>query len=264
MRPICIFLITSLFFSNFATEEEAYSFSRKRLDDIVFQESFRNIGFADAEADSIHYNISENLKALKKLYDMKSNFAVAKYLPYIPEKPEPLLLKDKDGRIYAKIRIFLGFNPQIMSIEEVFGFFYMKEDWKELDRVYIVLRTTNTQDPPYIQELRKYVNLTPKAKDPVAKADQSDSNADIKLEYYRMEQIPYKYLHEPLIQQEPDQSLTLHSNEAPLEFRNQRFIFANYKKNLKYCDVALRIFLENAETGREALYRKVINHRKPN
>jgi hypothetical protein len=241
------------------SEEKAYPILKKQMDQIVYEDSYRKNGFADSEIDHLHYEISVILKALKQQYDFKSHEITATYVSYTPEAPEQFLQKDEEGKFYVKLRIFHGFNPSRPANEELYSYLYLKDESSELEKVIITQRTTNDRIPPYLREVRRIINSTPKSSKALATAsDQVDSNADIKIEYYRGELLPHSILHSPISKKKPDLSFELHNPSDPMDFMNQMKLMKLYKENLIYSKVALEILLKKVISGRNALIRKVV------
>jgi hypothetical protein len=241
------------------SEEKAYPILKKQLDRIVYEDSYRKNGFADSEIDHLHYEISVLLKELKYQHDLRSHEITATYVPYTPEAPEPFLQKDEEGKFYVKLRIFQGFNPNRHSNEELYSYLYLKDDTSELEKVIISQRTSNVTVPPYLREVRRIINLSPKSAKALAQpSDQVDSNADIKIEYYRGDFLPHSILHTPISKKKPDLSFDLHNPTDPMDFTNQMKLIGIYKENLGYSKVALEILAKKVDSGRNAVIRKVI------
>ncbi len=257
--------------------------SKKEQRHIKHIESVRENGFVDREVDRLHGSISAILARTKVYLDKGFYEKTKQYMADEAIDGHKIFLADKENLIYFHSDIFFkdeedktyivvdlgqGLSYNDFPSKHIFerkAFVYPSDDFLSLSKVIVQFKRADATDKNYVREMRRIVNPTPLASQPMkfegekVKGDlpklqeelivtdsvKADTNDDILLEYYTSNDGVNVWPDLPILKQKPALVAKLNDKEDLLDYRIQKKLFDQYREALRkiHTDLEHRLYL---------------------
>lgn len=222
----------------------------------------RKAGFSDVEIDTLHESIARNISEIKKLSDLGVEKQASTYLTDIPSQNSEIFKKDKDSKTFLEFNLPQGQSyvdwPKIY-LYDGYGYIYPADDFNNLTKIVLMFRRVNADGDVYIKEMRRLINSSPKSIQ--TKEDgtvETDSNSDIKLEYYQAKTSNVIWPNNPIQEMEPNVVMELNQPGAPLPYEKQQMIMLQYKKILRSIDKSVSRKLRGMQLDQRRMVTKML------
>ena len=228
-------------------------------------ESERKAGFADIEIDNLHRSIADSIRGIRRLVDLGVDKQATLYLPEIPATEVDIFKQDKDGKTYIEFDLPQGQSfvdwPKVYIYNGI-GFIYPSEDYSKIEKIILMFRRVNADGFVYIKEMRRLINPSPNFY--FSREDgttEIDSNSDIILEYYQSFTSNTIWPDSPHQPFEPNVTMVLNKEDAPLPYEKQKLIMSQYKKILRTVDKSMVRKLRGLELDQRRMVTKMLDFR---
>jgi hypothetical protein len=257
--------------------------SKKEQRYIKHIESIRENGFVDREVDRLHGSISAILARTKVYLDKgfyektkqyMADEAVDGHKIFLADKENliyyhsDIFFQDEEGKTYIVVDLGQGLSYNDFPSRHIFerkAFVYPSDDFLSLSKVIVQFKRVDATDKSYVREMRRIINLTPVASQPmkfegekvkgdlpklqeeliVADSVKADTNDDILLEYYTSNDGVNVWPDLPILKQKPALVAKLNDKEDLLDYRIQKKLFDQYREALRKInkDLEHRLYL---------------------
>ncbi len=222
----------------------------------------RKAGFSDVEIDTLHESIAKNISEIKKLSELGVEKQASTYLTDIPSQNSEIFKKDKDGKTFLEFSLPQGQSfvdwPKIF-LYDGYAYLYPAEDFKNLSKIVLMFRRVNAEGDSYIKEMRRLINGSPKSIQTNEDGTViTDSNSDIKLEYYQAKTSNVIWPNNPIQEMEPNVVMELNQEGTPLPYEKQKMIMFQYKKILRSIDKSVSRKLKGLQLDQRRMVTKML------
>lgn len=222
----------------------------------------RKAGFSDVEIDTLHESIARNISETKKLSELGVEKQATTYLTDIPSENSEIFKKDKDGKTFLEFYLPQGQSyvdwPKIY-LYDGYAYLYPAEDFKNLNKLVFMFRRVNADGDIYIKEMRRLINTSPKSIQTNEDGTVvTDSNSDIKLEYYQAKTSNTIWPNNPNQEMEPNVEMELNQEGTPLPYEKQKMIMFQYKKILRTIDKSVARKMKGLQLDQRRMVSKML------
>ncbi len=253
-----------IFFSFFITFSLAAGPATVTLEEQEFNkqvEALRKAGFADIEIDNLHGSIGESLGKIKAFVDKGIDKKHARYINDLPETVPDVFSKDSEGKLYLDLELLRG--ESFMDYPKTYlyqsrVYIYPAVDGKNIDKIILQFKRTNSKGEVFIREMRRLINPSPKSLSKTGTTDKPDDNSDISLEYFTSNEGSGLWPDEPVQKEQASLVNKLNDPENLLPIQKQKSIIEKYKVIVRSIDKAVKKKLYLLELDRKVMVSKML------